>query len=67
MSDEFDLASDLEQAERDHLIAQARNKPKYIHNGRCCNCGEKSEARFCDKFCADDFEKMIQAKKRNGG
>jgi hypothetical protein len=66
MADEFDLASDLEQAEREHLIAQARNKPKYIHNGRCCNCGEKSEARFCDKFCRDDFEKIIKAEKMNG-
>ena len=66
MSDEFDIASDLEQAQREHLIEQARSRPKYVHTGYCSNCGERSEGRFCDKFCRDDFEKIIKAEKMNG-
>ena len=58
MSDEFDMASDREMAERELNIAHARAQNQSIKvSGFCLSCNERLEVgRFCDNFCRDDYE-----------
>lgn len=60
MSDEFDMASDLEQAQRDIAINNARkNTVAAVATGLCLSCMIKVEAgrRWCCADCRDDWSK----------
>ena len=70
-SDESDRATELEEAERDFLVSQARRaarNPGIKPKGACHFCGEDvPEPRlFCDSDCADGFDKLQSARRRNG-
>ena len=60
--DQFDRAEELEQMDRDHCLAAARNKPGLVACGGCHNCGERvAPGRlFCDVDCRDDYEKRVR-------
>lgn len=59
MTDIFDRASELEEADRAALIAAACKPtgPKLQPNGECHECGEPVEAPriFCNSDCAKEF------------
>lgn len=68
-SDDSDRASHLEVLERQHLIEKARrntNKMPYI--GRCYFCEEPTPSPriFCDSDCRDLYERVQEARRRNG-
>ena len=67
MADEFDRASDIEMAERDRLINQARSTKKIEATGHClyCNAELPNPKRFCDEWCRDDWQIEQDARKRN--
>ncbi|AFP85703.1 hypothetical protein A35E_00409 [secondary endosymbiont of Heteropsylla cubana] len=56
MVDSIDIASQNEEAFRQHVIANHRGEPLPI-TGRCYNCGELTEGNFCSKECGEDWEK----------
>ena len=62
-ADESDQASDLSAFFADIGIYQARQNAANISiinaSGECLNCGfeVKHNGRFCDKECADEWEK----------
>lgn len=61
MSDEFDMASDLEQAQRDIAINNARKKTvAAVAIGLCLNCMVKVKdgRRWCCSDCRDDWSKQ---------
>lgn len=62
LTDPLDIASDLEQAERDYAINAARNYKSPVATGLCLNCSAEVSAgrRWCDKSCADDWESHEQ-------
>ena len=62
MSDEFDMASDREMAERELNIAHARAKNQPIKfSGRCLSCNAEIEVgRFCDSWCREDYEQELR-------
>ena len=64
MSDELDRASDLEQAERDHAIASARNYKAVVATGLFLYCSsEVSDGkRWCNADCRDDWENSEPAR-----
>jgi hypothetical protein len=67
--DEFDRASDQEQAMRDAAIKNASTVKSALKPcGKCLNCGEEvaSELRFCDADCRDDFELRAEEPARTG-
>lgn len=70
-ADEFDRASALEEAERVSCINEVRNRktPSLISVGYCHNCNEelRHPLLFCDEDCADDYELLTAARRRNGG
>lgn len=58
-SDPSDHASELEQRERDILLAQHKERAKHAlqPTGYCYNCEEPVEkGLFCNSDCRDDFE-----------
>jgi hypothetical protein len=60
MADDIDRA----QADCDFFLNQAlaaSKKKEPLHNGVCLFCAEKSEAKFCDRFCFEDFERLERA------
>lgn len=61
-SDVIDQASQLEMLASNYAIEEIRGriKPIPINTSRLCwACGEKlsDTRRFCDRYCADDWEK----------
>lgn len=67
--DEFDRATEIEEAEREACVARAMNKPGMQPTGCCRNCGAKLENDwlFCPGGeCRDDFEKQQRMKRIRG-
>ncbi|MFT4463638.1 MAG: hypothetical protein ACMX3H_00980 [Sodalis sp. (in: enterobacteria)] len=56
MADDVDLASQNEEAFRQHVIANHREKELPV-NGRCYYCDASTEGNFCCKECREDWEK----------
>ena len=70
MSDEIDMASEMETAQRESFIAKARKQTKHITTGFCEYCNERldsSTKRFCSPECRDDFEMEEAAMYRHRG
>ena len=70
-SDPIDAACIQEQRDRDLCIAVARqqaSKREIPAMGICHNCHTPVSLgeRWCDKFCAADFDDRVRAAKRNG-
>ncbi len=70
-SDDSDRATALEEAEREYLVAKARRAarhPGLMPTGTCHYCGEDvtHPRLFCDSDCADGFEELESARRRNG-
>lgn len=63
-ADVNDLASDLEQAERDYAIQSARNYRSPIATGLCLYCSSEvgSGMRWCNSDCRNDWERIEPAK-----
>lgn len=60
MADEFDMASEIEQKQRDISIAAARTvKLAAVATGLCLQCLAEVEdgRRWCCADCRDDWEK----------
>jgi hypothetical protein len=66
MSDQFDMASDREQLDRD--LALKVRLPTLKACGACYSCNTPLHAGllFCDKDCAADWERVEAARRRNG-
>lgn len=56
MADDVDLASQHEEAFRQHHIAHHREEELPL-TGRCYNCKYPTEGNFCCKECGEDWEK----------
>ena len=69
MADEFDRASDLEQAERDNCIARCRQVPSIKSVGHClyCNAELPDGQRWCDAWCREDWSLEQEARHRHKG
>lgn len=67
MADEFDMASDVEMAERERAIEKARNGKKLEATGHClyCNAELPNTHRWCDAWCREDWQLEQDARKRN--
>lgn len=76
MADEADMAKELEELALKHALAHRKVVVSLFPKGFCYNCDEqlKSEIKdserqhvriFCDKDCADDWEKLQAARKRS--
>lgn len=68
-SDASDRASHLEELERQHLTAKARqNINKMPFTGYCYFCAEETQSPriFCDVECRDMYEHEQAAHRRNG-
>lgn len=66
--DDADYGSENEQHNRDVALAKIRhqNQPLKI-TGFCLNCGEPlPDRRFCDTWCAADFELVCKLKTIKG-
>jgi hypothetical protein len=71
MSDSVDEANDLQDllttmaVEAQRKLAQQHSKTLQACTGACLNCEEKLDGgRFCDSDCRDDFEKRLNARRR---
>lgn len=66
-----DQAADLIEREQEAGIARVRAAAaaQPATTGKCFYCDDDvgEGRRFCDKFCADGFEREAAARKRNGG
>lgn len=64
MSDTVDEANDAVELELTNKINLARGTPDKRYYKYCLNCGEPTMHgnKFCDKDCADDYEKIQRAK-----
>lgn len=72
MPDESDVATSTEEAERERQIMkirQAAREPSLKPIGICYYCGEEVSAPhiFCDRDCADGYEQLLAARRRNNG
>ena len=61
-SDVIDQASQLEMLASSYAIEEIRGRIRPIPvntSKKCWSCGEKlnDTRRFCDRYCADDWEK----------
>ncbi|CAK8739310.1 hypothetical protein SODG_002916 [Sodalis praecaptivus] len=56
MADDVDLASQHEEAFRQHQIANHREEELPL-TGYCYYCEDPSEGNFCCKECGEDWEK----------
>jgi len=66
MSDVIDTANETAEINIQSAIA---NRPKATPlpvTGACHNCGENTELTFCDVDCRDDYERLQNARTRNG-
>ena len=59
MADEADMAHELEQLALNCALEQRKGGGRLIPKGLCYNCEEPlpAEKIFCDKACADDWER----------
>lgn len=66
MADEFDRASDIEMAQREFAIKNAKNGKKIEATGHClyCNAELPNQKRWCDEWCRDEWQMEEDAKKR---
>lgn len=71
MADEADFADIITQQQVEGSLAEIRaEKPVLTAQGVCHSCGSavhNPDALFCDKDCAEDFERAVQAAMRNSG
>lgn len=70
MADEIDRANDeVERFLVQALQNNAAARPLLLACGQCHYCGEAvaEGLRFCDAECRDDYDKLIAARRRNGG
>lgn len=69
MSDEIDMASDLETMFRDTAIQNARNQKQLPSVGHCYYCNDvvSNGIRFCSPECREDYELEQEAFKRHNG
>ena len=67
-ADFLDNASEVENYERERLIAKARKSVKVQATGHCfyCNAELPDGKKFCDEWCRDDYELEQEAAKRHG-
>lgn len=67
-ADFLDNASEIENSERERLIAKARKSPKIVATGHClyCNAEVDNSRRFCSPECRDDWEIEQEAMRRHG-
>lgn len=68
MADLYDMASELEQRDRELAISSTlqRIQATRLHpKGECHNCGEevKEKALFCDADCGADYDRRMRAKR----
>ncbi|MGL9724546.1 hypothetical protein [Sodalis sp. (in: enterobacteria)] len=56
MADDVDLASQNEEAFRQHLITNHREQQLPL-TGHCYYCEESTKGNFCCKECREDWEK----------
>lgn len=65
-----DQAADLIEREKEAGLARVRAAAaiKPLATGRCFYCDDVvgEGRRFCDRFCADGFQREADARKRNG-
>lgn len=71
-ADDNDHASALEEEERTYRLSEIRRSAESVRLkfvGVCYSCSEAvAQPRvFCDRFCADQFEREAAARRRNGG
>lgn len=67
--DEYDRATEIEEAEREACVARAMNRPGMQPTGCCYNCGEplEKDLLFCaGGECRDDYEKQQRMKTIKG-
>lgn len=56
MADDVDLASQIEEEFRQHLLARHKGQALPL-NGRCYNCEAHTTGNFCSVECREDWEK----------
>lgn len=69
-ADQLDNASDIETAEREHMIQKARrNKPIRVRTGHCHYCNDivEGDKIYCSPECRDDHELEQAAFRRHNG
>ena len=68
-ADQLDNASDIETAEREHMIQKARVQPKIIATGHClwCNIEVEHGRRWCSVDCQEDWSSNEEAMRRHRG
>ena len=64
MADQYEIASDLEQRDRDRA-AKVRKEARPA-NGACFNCFKPSDGCYCSTSCKEDFEKREKMRAYNG-
>ncbi len=66
MSDEADMAHEIE--ERMRSAALRRRHATLPAVGQCYSCGEPVDdgRRFCDRDCLDDWQRAERARRMNG-
>lgn len=64
MSDIIDDANDAIQIQLDSSINAIRNNKDKVYYHHCLYCQEPTinGSKFCDKDCADDYEKIQRSK-----
>jgi len=70
MTDIYDQATAREEQERDACIARVRSQTSRLKPvGYCYYCSEpvKSDRRFCDKDCMEDWEHQDKMHRIGGG
>lgn len=66
--DDIDRAQQREEQDRARALAAARTAAALPATGRChwCDASVPGASHFCDRDCANDFEREQAAMKRNG-
>lgn len=66
MADEADMANDMAELSLQMALRNVNSGPKLQPNGLCyyCESHVEGEKLFCDKDCADDYEKEQRLRKR---
>jgi len=68
LADENDVASMLEEQDREARIAAARNSASSVRTGFCAWCTDSvpATALYCTAECREDHSKAIWASKQKG-
>lgn len=61
-----DIASDREQKDRDRALNAARSSHAMPITGICYWCKGETTGLFCCPECRDDWQRLHDAKTRNG-